>query len=482
MTIMFTLKNKVKAGLILTLLIAFLASCSKKDDPVPIKPPTTPTTPTTKSSEKEILRVDILKSENANISGDGYFYKSGSKFYITIPLNSTLTAVKVNFAISSKASIKIDGTTLANNTGMLDLSKTLSAVVTAEDASTTTYTIMAQIGIKEIDEMLYPFIEKYAIPAASYAISKNGIEDLVYKNAIGFANVEANQRADADYEFRLASMSKQHTAIAIMSLIQNGKIGIDDLVFGATGILKAYWPSVGPKSSKVTVRHLLEHTGGYWGDPMFSSASGATLDEKIQYMLNSAQNEPGTIYTYYNMGYGTLGKVIEVVSGKEYGAYLKEIYAPAGVVVNLASSSPASSRTKEAICYPQGSSTTAYGNNIEVYKAAGGVSINTENLFKVLYSVDGGSIKPDILNSTYRNLMFTKSAVSNYAMGWRTSHNLFDGYYHGGNLIGSATFWIYGTEYSAAILLNSRSSDSGFDTELILLTNKLITKAKELGL
>jgi len=474
------MKNRAKFCLILTLFIAVLASCSKKNDPVP-ETPGNPSNPTAPSSAKEITNISILKSENANLTGDGYFFKGVSKIYITVPPSSSLNSVKVNFTLSNKATIKVDGVTLSNNSGNLDLSKTLTAVVTAENGATATYTVLAQVGVKEIDAMIYPFIEKYNIPAASYAIGKNSIEEIVYKNACGFANVDTKERAQSDYEFRLASMTKQHTSIAIMTLIQQGKIGLNDLVFGPTGILKATFPTVGPKSAKVTVKHLLEHTAGYTGDPMFSSSAGTTLDQKIQTMLNAAQNEPGTTYYYYNLGYGVLGKIIELISGKEYGAYLKEIYAPVGITVNLTSSSATARRAKEAICYPQGSS-TAYGNDVEVYKAAGGVSINTDNLFKVLYSVDGGPIKPDILNAATRTLMFTKSTVANYALGWRTGHSLFEGFYHGGNLIGTATFWIYGSEYSAAILLNSRSVEDSFDVDLIVLTNNVMKKAKELNL
>ncbi len=478
MKMISTLRTKVKSTLYFAVLIAFLASCSKKNDPTPGN--TTPVT-TPVGSGKDITSISILKGENASITGDGYFFKSGLKIYITIPINSTITAVRVNFNLSPKAVIKVNGTALANNSGTLDLSKTITASVFAEDGSSLTYTILAQVGIKEIDQMLYPFMEKYSLPAASYAVGKNSVERIVYKNAAGFANTSTKERATVDHDFRLASMSKQHTAIAIMTLIQDGKIGLDELVFGPTGILKASFPTVGAKSAKVTVRHLLEHTAGYTGDPMFTSSTGATLDAKIQYMLNSAQNEPGTVYYYYNMGYGTLGKIIEVVSGKEYGAYLKQIYTPAGAEINISSTSANTLRVREAVCYSQ-TSGNAYSTDIDVYKAAGGISITTENLFKVLYSVDGGTLNADILTPATRTLMFTKSTVANYALGWRTGHSLFTGFYHGGNLNGTATFWIYGSEYSAAILLNSRSELSGFDTELILLTDNIIKKAKELGL
>lgn len=469
-------------GKLLLLLFLLVASCKKGDEPIPED---TTETAASKSSRKELLGITILQSQNTGITSDAYVYRSSYKYYITIPLQSSLTDIFVNFTVSDRASIKIDGKLMSDNAGHFDLSKTLEALVVAEDGSVSaTYTIMAQVGIKEIDAMIYPFIEKYDIPAASYAIGRNSLEEIVYKNACGFAVTEAKERAVPNHLFRLGSMTKQHTAIAIMALIQNGKIAIDDLVFGPTGILKSYWPSVGPMSSKVTVRHLLEHTAGYSGDPMFSSTyTGYSLERRIDVMLGSNQSTPGTTFTYYNMGYGTLGKIIEEVSGKDYEIFIQEIYAPVGVKdLHLSASSKDTRRDNEAECYGQNGN-NAYGNDIAVYKAAGGIIMNTDELFNVLYSVDGGSIHPDMLNSDIRTLMLTPSQVfSGYAKGWRTNHSLFEGYYHGGNLAGTATFWIYGTKYSAAILLNSRSYDSNFDTELIVLTNNVMEKASSLGL
>jgi hypothetical protein len=263
-----TKHNQATHALMLFLLIVFLAACSKKDDPTPSPPKETPTA---KSAAKEISSIRISKSENAGISGDGYVFKSGTKIYITIPLNSALTNIKTNFNLSDKATITINGNILTNGIGTIDLTNSISAKVTAENGSSTNYTILAQLGIPDIDAMIYPFIEKYAIPSASYAIGKNSEEKIVYKSAAGFVNVESSERATPNHMFRLASMSKQHTAIAIMKLIEEGRIGIDDLVFGSTGILKSSFPTVGPMSGRVTVRHLLEHTGGYSGDPCFVS-------------------------------------------------------------------------------------------------------------------------------------------------------------------------------------------------------------------
>jgi|GEM_PF-1229174 len=492
----YTVKIALQFALLLFL---FVVSCSKDNDPAPIPEPPKPSGPSVpKATGRDLLSVNILKADNPALATDAYVYKptGGNIYYMTIPLGVSDRNLQLELVTSEKSKITVNGTEVASSAGKFEgnpaeiakakmtINETdrIAIQVTSEAGFRDYYEIIVQDGIATIDAMVYPFILKYNIPAASYAIGKNSAEEVVYKNALGYVNVDKKERARPDHLFRLASMSKQFTAIGIMSLIQQGKIGIDDLVFGPTGILKDQWPSVGAKSSQVTVRHLLEHTAGYSGDPMFSSATPNTLDRRIDIMLASTQETPGTKYIYYNMGYGTLGKIIEKVSGKDYITYIRELLAPTGATdVYLAAKDASSLRSNEATLYPQGGN--AYGTPIEVYKAAGGILTNTDNLFKMLYAVDGGTKKPDILNSDIRQLMFTPSAVYNrYAKGWRANHDLFAGYYHGGNLRGTATFWIYGTEYSVAVLLNSRSYDAKFDEDLIVLTKNIMEAAKRLNL
>ena len=74
--------------------------------------------------------------------------------------------------------------------------------------------------------------------------------------------------------------------------------------------------------------------------------------------------------------------------------------------------------------------------------------------------------------------MLTNSHSNTYALGWRMNHRLFPGaWYHGGNLAGTATFWVMGPEFSTVILCNSRSYLSGFDDELYYISEKLMKAA-----
>lgn len=485
------------------LFFLFVVSCSKDDTPAPEPTPPPSSGPVApKLTGRELFDVKILQGANPELSEDAHFYRpaTGSTYYMTIPRGFTDRNLEIEIVSSEKSTITVNGTALTMMEGTLNSSKVamgktriqideidrLGIQVSAEDGFRSSYEVLVQDGIVAIDAMVYPFLIKYNIPAGSFAIGKNSEEDIVYKTALGYADVNKKERAGPHHLFRLASMSKQFTAIGIMALIQEGKIGIDDAVFGPDGILKDQWSSVSARSAQVTIQHLLEHTLGYDAhDIMFSAASPNTLERRVDMLLQSSgQHVPGTVFLYSNMGYGLLGRVIEVVSGKDYITFLQELFAPIGAEdVYLAARNAQSVREHEATLYAQTGSSGAYGSDIDVYKAAGGILTNTDNLFKMLYAVDGGSKKPDILNDEMRELMFTPSTVfRGYAKGWRTNHSLFDGYYHGGNLIGTATFWIYGTEYSAAMLLNSRSYEPNFGTDLIELTKDIMEKAKELGL
>src|SRR5690606_10592386 len=150
-------------------------------------------------------------------------------------------------------------------------------------------------------------------------------------------------------------------------------------------------------------------------DPMFTgSFSGQTLDQRINYVLSSAQNEPGTKFSYYNMGYGILGKVIEKTSGKKFETYMKEVLAEAGVTDIHVGKDRGGKRTNEVVYYSQ-EGTNGYANDMEVIAAAGGVIASTEQMLKLLPYIDGKSNVPDILNPEIRTLMLTSSTANTYA-------------------------------------------------------------------
>ena len=208
-----------------------------------------------------------------------------------------------------------------------------------------------------------------------------------------------------------------------------------------------------------------------------SSFNGQSLTDRIKYVLKSPQAEPGIKFSYYNMGYGILDKVIEKTSGKKYEVFLKEVLAEAGITDIHVGKDRAGKRTNEVVYYSQDGN-NGYANPMEVIEAAGGIIASTEQLLKLQYYIDGRSNIPDILTPEIRTLMLTKSGSNTYALGWRMNHRLFPtSWYHGGNLAGTATFWVMGPEYNCVILCNSRSYLPGFDDEFYYISEKLLTHA-----
>lgn len=465
--------NTFSGSFLRVLTIAFLSlyviSCTKEE--IIVVPG--------KSDYNDLSGFTFKRSDNANFTEDCVPHIAGTTFYITVPEGANLTSLKPSITASPKATVHINGTLVPATPGNYDFTNTAKVVVTSESGNTKEYKLLVQPGRRNLDLMVYSFMTKYSIPGMSVAVSKG--EQIVYKTGLGFAIVEEGVRTKPNHLFRLASVSKQFTTMCIMKLMEQGKLTVENRVFGSGGILAAEFPIVSSRAATVTVRHLLEHTSGWTSnpDPMFTSSfKGQTLDQRIGYVLTSDQSIPGTAYSYFNMGFGILGKIIEKLSGKNYDVFLKEVMALAGITDVHVGGDRLQKRANEVVYYSQ-DGTNGYGNEMPVIAAAGGVIASTEEMLKLIFHIDGKTTIPDIISPSTRTLMLTPSAAYNrYALGWRMNHTYYpNSWYHGGNLAGTATIWVMGPEYSAVILCNSRSYISGFDDELYGLIKDVLAFA-----
>lgn len=203
--------------------------------------------------------------------------------------------------------------------------------------------LLAQDPVLEsFDKTVEEFMKAREVPGGALAVVKDG--KLVYAKGYGLADVDARQPVGPEFLFRIASISKPVTGVACVLLARQGKLDLDAPAFALLGL------KPGPKGDKrlaaVTVRHLLQHTGGWdrdkSGDPMFDSiriaqAAGkeppADPDAIIQWMLNrSLDFDPGTKFSYSNFGYCVLGRIIEKVSGLTYESFVKKaVLEPMGI-------------------------------------------------------------------------------------------------------------------------------------------------------
>jgi D-alanyl-D-alanine carboxypeptidase len=328
-----------------------------------------------------------------------------------------------------------------------------------------------QTDIAAVNSKISTFMTTYNIPGASLAVSKNG--KLVYIKGFGFADQATSEKVTPEYRFRLASVSKTFTGVAIMKLVQDGLLNIDSKVFGATGVLGTVYGTQ-PYSANlgnITVKQLLKHIGGGWG----ASSGGDPIDvnptfdntQFTNWVLNNkpVANAPGTKYDYSNMGYFLLGRIIEKVSGKTYLNYIKEnIMAGVGSTnTDIAGKTEAERKTKEVKYYGQGSD-AVYTYNIAFPRrdADGGLITTASDLLRLITAVDGFSTRADILNSATITTFTAPSGAApldpNYGCGIAVWNNVWFNY---GSLPGTRTGFMRGNNgVCVSLLLNSRVDPS----------------------
>lgn len=184
-----------------------------------------------------------------------------------------------------------------------------------------------QQRVQKIDSLLQVYAAKNMF-AGSVSISRNGTSLL--SKGYGMANYSYDVPNTAQTKFKLASVSKQFTAMAIMMLQEQGKLSVDDK-------LKRFIADY-PNGDKITIHHLLTHTSGvhnFTDDEQYDSimALPHTLPKLISYFKNKKLDfEPGEKYSYSNSGYILLSYIIEKASGKTYSEFITtQIFEPLGM-------------------------------------------------------------------------------------------------------------------------------------------------------
>jgi len=180
-----------------------------------------------------------------------------------------------------------------------------------------------------VDSLFRAHAEREHLPGFAYGVVVDG--DLVYSGAFGMANLEKRTPASTRTLFRIASMSKSFTAMAILQLRDAGRLSLDDPV-------SDYVPEVASldlltsDSPAITIRHLLTHSAGFPEDNPWGDRQLAESDEMLRDLVAagvSFANAPGVAYEYSNLGFALLGQIVQAVSGRSLPEYTREaIFAP----------------------------------------------------------------------------------------------------------------------------------------------------------
>jgi CubicO group peptidase (beta-lactamase class C family) len=203
----------------------------------------------------------------------------------------------------------------------------------------------ADAALQPFDDLMTGFVERNKVPGAALAVTHRG--QLVYARGFGFAD-GAKEPVQPASLFRIASISKPLTAVAVLQLVERGKLHLDDKVVDRMNVSPLPDAQARPDDRwrQITVRQCLQHTGGWdrdkSGDPIgrpleiaraLAVPPPARPVDIVRFMMGRPLDfAPGSKEVYSNLGYLVLGRIIEAATGGTYEDYVKkEVLAPLGI-------------------------------------------------------------------------------------------------------------------------------------------------------
>lgn len=321
--------------------------------------------------------------------------------------------------------------------------------------------------VNNVDDITLEFetlMTQYGLQGAQIAITRNS--QLVYLESFGKADIEEGDLVNENSLFRIASISKPITVMAISKLIADNKLSLEENVFGSNAILGEEYgtPPYEADEQAITISHLIEHRAGFTDNPsdiMYDDAA-LTLSDLIGKVLDerSLTYVPGATYEYSNFGYALLGRIIEKTSGTTYENYVKDnLLGPMGIAnMNIALNSKAEAFENEVQYYSNW--TSPYDLNVNRMDSHDGWVSSAKSLALFAIFSDGNSTIPDLLTS--------EASLSYLANGsWR----------HDGALPGTISVMNVGYPVSYVVLVNR--SEANFIAMIRIISEFMDKKIKD---
>jgi CubicO group peptidase (beta-lactamase class C family) len=316
----------------------------------------------------------------------------------------------------------------------------------------------------EFDRMA-SYVLKAGEPGGVVLVARNG--RVIYKKAFGMANMELGVPMREEMVFNIGSQTKQFTAVAVLQLVEQGKLSLRDEV-------TKFLPDYTAGGQKITVENLLTHTAGV---PAFEREAMARLQgEKRFVTLNEIiatfkgrplDFAPGAKWSYSNNGYMLLGAIIEKVSGVPYPEYLeKNLFGPAGMTATHFGDDYKIVRNRAAsYIYSRAESQVlnAAKDKVETAYSAGAIQSTAEDLFKWNQALLANKlITKESLEKARAEFKLPDGRGTNYGYGWFIGNIQGSPIVeHGGNMGGFMSHAIYlpREDVYVVVLYNFRAPD-----------------------
>ena len=292
-----------------------------------------------------------------------------------------------------------------------------------------------------MDGVVRGFMQAHEVPGMSVAVARNG--ELVHQKAYGFADRDRHEDVTPAHLFRIASVSKPITSVAVFQLIERGKLKLDDQVFGPGALLGTDFgePPYKQHVAEIRLKHLLTHTAGGWqnddSDPMFRKI-GLNHRQLITWAIADVPlaNPPGEHYAYSNFGYCVLGRVIEKITRQPYDQYVQAaILERCGIHDMRIAGNTLRERAHGEVVYAGVHEKDPYTMNVRRMDSHGGWLANASDLARFAMSLEHVLTAESI-----REMTTATSANPGYAKGWAV--NATPNWWHNGSLPGTTTLMV----------------------------------------
>lgn len=326
---------------------------------------------------------------------------------------------------------------------------------------TSTIFLQAQNKSAEVDSLLSAYSGN--VPGASLLIIHNG--EKIYQQVFGIADLEEKIPVAANTNFRLASVTKEFTATAIMLLIERDKLRFND---NLTGIFPGF-PSYG---KKIKITNLLNHTSGLidYEDLIPDTVTVQVQDKDILRMMmeqDSTYFEPGSEYRYSNSAYCVLAMVVEKISGESFAEFLKEnIFTPLGMTNSIAYQKGISTVKNRAYGYSRKDGKFVRDDQ-SITSAAlgdGGIYTSVNDLFKWDQSLYTGKLLPlKMIHESFTRGTLNNGKKIDYGYGWHLKKFLgHEIVYHSGETRGfrNVIYRIPDLKFTVILLSNRNEGDT----------------------
>jgi CubicO group peptidase (beta-lactamase class C family) len=328
---------------------------------------------------------------------------------------------------------------------------------------------ITQAARPEVDQYMQGQLVEQRIPGITLVVVRDGT--IIYGKGYGYADRETARPVKPEDRFEIGSITKSFAATAIMLLVEEGKISLDDK-------LDKFIEAVPPRWNGITIRHLLNHTSGlpeYPDNQTYADLEANKIlgeeDMLARFKAYSLDWEPGTKYRYCNVGYDILGIVVRRVTGKGYFDFLKErVFTPLSMhSARLIAPKPA--RADSAIGYELKNGkhvpfAPTDAMSIYLSMAASGIELSAIDMAKW----DAALYTDKILKQTTLAQMWTNSALVQaaqgdnpdiyYGLGWQLrTQNGKRWVYHSGGMPGYVTDFMRYPDQKLTIIVFTNLSD-----------------------